>query len=137
MLNVDKYIGISEREVGLLNPIIWAYIGDAVYEMFVRSHLITKGIVKPNHIHRASIMYVKASNQAQFLREIEPILTEEELDIVRRTRNAKVGHVPKNANLFDYKMATAFEGLIGYLFLTKKYERLDEIIDITLNKINL
>ncbi|GFR34906.1 Mini-ribonuclease 3 [Thermobrachium celere] len=135
MLYLDKYVGLSEKEVKLLNPIIWAYIGDAVYEMFVRSYLITMGIVKPNQIHKSSIMYVKASNQARFLKEVEPMLTEEEKEIVRRTRNAKVGHVPKNANLFDYKMATAFEGLIGYLFLMKRYDRLDEIIEFTLFKI--
>ncbi|CDF58914.1 Mini-ribonuclease 3 [Thermobrachium celere] len=135
MLYLDKYVGLSEKEVKLLNPIIWAYIGDAVYEMFVRSYLITMGIVKPNQIHKSSILYVKASNQARFLKEVEPMLTEEEKEIVRRTRNAKVGHVPKNANLFDYKMATAFEGLIGYLFLMKRYDRLDEIIEFTLFKI--
>lgn len=128
----DKYIGLSEKEVRLLNPIIWAYIGDAVYETFVRSYLITKGISKPNEIHKSSIKYVKAANQAKILKEIEGILTEEESDVVRRTRNAKVGHVPKNANIFDYKMATAFEGLIGFLYLTKRFDRLDEIIEKTL-----
>lgn len=128
----DKYISLSEKDVKLLNPIIWAYIGDAVYETFVRSYLISKGVLKPNEIHKSSINYVKAANQAKILKEIEGILTDEELDIIRRTRNAKVGHVPKNASIADYKMATAFEGLIGYLYLTKKFDRLDEIIEKTL-----
>ena len=81
-------------------------------------------------MHLESIKYVKAKAQAELLKKIEEILTEEEKDIVRRARNAENHHLPKNADPADYMYSTAFEGLIGYLYLTKKDERLAEILKL-------
>ena len=113
-------------------PLTWAYIGDAVYELFIREKLVNETNLKPHKLHLESIKYVKASAQAETLKNIENILTDEEKEIVRRTRNTKNHHLPKNANVNDYMYATAFEGLIGYLYLSKQEERLRQILNKTI-----
>jgi len=118
----------------LLNPLVLAYIGDAVYEVYVRIYIAKKGEIKTNTLHKASISFVSAHAQSDLLEEIEDSLTEEELNIVRRGRNAHSNTIPKNASIADYKKATAFEALIGYLFLKNDIKRLEEIIKITLEK---
>ena len=115
-------------KVNTMSPLTWAYIGDAVYELYIRNHLINTTNLKPNKLHREAIKYVKASAQAQTLENLQEILTDEEKEIVRRGRNTENHHLPKNANLRDYTYATAFEALIGYLYLTKQEKRLNEIL---------
>jgi len=115
-------------KVNTMSPLTWAYIGDAVYELYIRNHLIEKTNLKPNKLHRKAIKYVKASAQAQILESLQDILTDEEKEIVRRGRNTENHHLPKNANPADYMYATAFEALIGYLYLTKQEERMQEIL---------
>ena len=118
----------------LLNPLVLAYIGDAVYEVYVRSFIIGNGAIKTNELHRiASRKFVSAKAQAGILDKITEFLSEEELNIVRRGRNANSNTIPKNADIADYKKATAFEALIGYLFLGRKNERLEELIKISLS----
>lgn len=116
-------------DVQTMSPLIWAYVGDAVYELYIRTQLINKTNLKPHRLHVESIKYVKAQAQAEILKNLQNILTDEEKQIVKRTRNTKNHHLPKNANLEEYTYATAFEGLIGYLYLTKQDERLQEIIE--------
>ena len=116
-------------EVQTMSPLIWAYVGDAVYELYIRTHLTNTTNLKPHKLHIESIKYVKAKAQADIVKRINDSLTEEEKDIVRRTRNTKNHHLPKNAEIDDYMYATAFEGLIGFLYLTKQDERLKEILD--------
>lgn len=123
----------SELEINMMSPLVWAYIGDAVYEMHIRTYLINTTNLKPNKLHIESIKYVKAKAQADILNRIYDDLTDEEKDIVRRTRNTENHHLPKNAELKDYMYATAFEGLIGYLFLMNKKDRLDTILKMTIN----
>ena len=118
----------DEQEVNLMPPLTWAYIGDAVYELYIRTNLVNKTKLKPHKLHIESIKYVKAKAQADILKELMEILTDEEKDIVRRARNAENHHLPKNADPEDYMYSTAFEGLIGYLYLCKKDERLKEIL---------
>ena len=118
----------EEVDVNLLSPLTWAYIGDAVYELYIRTNLVNKTKLKPHKLHIESIKYVKAKAQADILKELMEILTDEEKDIVRRARNAENHHLPKNADPEDYMYSTAFEGLIGYLYLCKKDERLKEIL---------
>ena len=115
-------------DVQTMSPLIWAYVGDAVYELYIRTQLINKTNLKPHRLHVESIKYVKAQAQAEILKSLQDTLTEEEKEIVRRTRNTKNHHLPKNANLEEYTYSTAFEGLIGYLYLTKQDERLQEIM---------
>ena len=115
------------EEINMLSPLTWAYVGDCIYELYIRTDLVNKTKLKPHKLHIETIKYVKAKAQADILKRIEENLTEKELEIVRRGRNAENHHLPKNADPADYMYSTAFEGLIGYLYLTKQDERLKEI----------
>lgn len=117
----------SLEEINMLSPLTWAYVGDCIYELYIRTDLVNKTKLKPHKLHIETIKYVKAKAQADILKRIEENLTEKELEIVRRGRNAENHHLPKNADPADYMYSTAFEGLIGYLYLTKQDERLKEI----------
>lgn len=118
----------NEMDVNMLSPLTWAYVGDAVYELYIRTNLVNNTKLKPHKLHIESIKYVKAKAQAEILKRIEESLTNEEKEIVRRARNAENHHLPKNADPADYMYSTAFEGLIGFLYLTKRDERLKEIL---------
>ncbi len=124
-INIEKDI----KDIRLMNPLTWAYIGDNVYELFIRTYLINTTNLKPHKLHIEAIKYVKASAQANILKNIYEDLTEEEKEIVRRGRNTENHHVPKNSNVQEYMYATAFEALIGYLYLTKQNKRLKEILN--------
>ena len=117
----------SPEEINMLSPLTWAYVGDCIYELYIRTDLVNKTKLKPHKLHIETIKYVKAKAQADILKRVEENLTEKELEIVRRGRNAENHHLPKNADPADYMYSTAFEGLIGYLYLTKQDERLKEI----------
>lgn len=133
----DKKTIIERRkeklDVNMMNPLVWAYIGDSVYELFIRMKLVNETKLNPHKLHIETIKYVKAKAQAETLTKIYDFLTDEEKDIVRRGRNADAHHLPKNAELADYKHATALEALIGYLYLTKQDERLQEILNYCIN----
>lgn len=114
------------------NPLQLAYLGDAVYEVYVREYLIDKHI-RVNDLQNAAIEYVSAKGQAVILESIKDKLTDSELDIIRRGRNAKSHRAPKNTNISTYKYSTGFEALIGYLHLTDK-ERLKEVISYIIRR---
>lgn len=120
-------------EVNTMAPLTWAYIGDGVYDLFIRTHLINTTRLKPHMLHIEAIKYVKADAQVKTLNKIYESLTEEEKDIVRRGRNAENHHLPKNSTVEEYSYSTAFEALIGYLYLTKQDERLKEILEMCIN----
>lgn len=124
----------NETDINLLSPLTWAYVGDSVYEVLIRTHLVNKTKLKPHRLHIEAIKFVKAKAQADILKRIEPNLSQEEKDIVRRGRNAENHHLPKNANVEEYMYSTAFEALIGYLYLTKQDVRLKEIFDLILEE---
>lgn len=124
----------SIEEINTLSPLTWAYVGDAVYEMYIRMHLVNNTKLKPHRLHIEAIKYVKATAQANILRNIENSLTEKELEIVKRGRNAENHHLPKNASVQDYMYSTGFEALIGYLYLTKQDDRLKEILEMCIEK---
>lgn len=113
------------------SPLILAYIGDAVYEVYVRNMLIAQGNTQMEKLHRKATSYVKASAQSEAFNRIENSLTEEETAIFKRGRNAKSG-VPKNADVVAYRIATGLEALIGYIYLKGETERLDEIMNLIL-----
>lgn len=116
------------EEVNQMSPLTWAYVGDCVYELYIRTKLVDTTKLKPHELHIKSVKYVKAKAQAETLKKLETILTEEEKEIVRRGRNTQTHHIAKNASMQDYMYATAFEALIGYLYLTKQDNRLSEIM---------
>ena len=123
----------DEQEVNLMPPLTWAYVGDCVYELYIRTKLVEETKLKPHALHIEAIKHVKAKAQAETLNDIYEELTEKEKDIVRRGRNAENHHLPKNANVQDYMYATAFEALIGYLYLTQQNDRLRKILQKSLD----
>ena len=124
----------TEAEVNTMSPLTWAYIGDSVFELYIRMYLVNTTKMKPHKLHIEAIKYVKAKAQADILQKLESSLTEKELEIVKRGRNAENHHLPKNATVQEYMYSTGFEALIGYLYLTKQDERLKEILDFCIEK---
>lgn len=120
----------------MIPPLTLAYIGDSVYELYIRERLLSMGVTNVHLMHDRAINYVKAKAQAEGLRRIMDILTEEELDIVKRGRNAKSYTVPKNANIQDYRHATGLEALLGYLYLKRDNERLFFLMNQLVNIID-
>lgn len=121
---------VPTKPINLLNPIVLAYIGDAVFEVLVRQYLISLPNHKPNHLHRQATQFVSAKAQCMLLEKWQPHLTEAEADIVRRGRNAKSGTAPKNADPAHYQQATALECLVGYLYYGKRIARIRELMGI-------
>lgn len=128
-ISFDSFKKKEKEEVNLMSPLVWAYVGDAVYELYIRTYLTSTTKLNPHKLHIESIKYVKAAAQAHILESLMPELTEEEQNIVRRARNTQNHHLPKNANVTEYMYSTAFEGLIGYLYLTGQKDRLEEILE--------
>ena len=113
-----------------INVLALAYLGDSVYEVYIRKYLIEQGIVNVNELQESSIKYVSAKGQAYYLNLLleDKFLTEEEINIVHRGRNHKSHKSPKNTDVNTYKWATGFETLIGYLYLDNKTDRINDII---------
>lgn len=119
---------IDELELRQYSPIVLAYIGDAAFELMVRTHMVASGKKKVKDLHHDTVQIVKAESQARLVRQMFDELTEDEQDIVRRGRNAK-SSPSKNAHVQDYRMSTGFEALLGYLYLKGDYQRLASIFD--------
>lgn len=123
---------LSEEDIVMLSPLQLAYIGDAVYELLVRTYLLKKGLTV-KELHKATIKYVKAKAQASIVHILEDMLTDYEQTIVKKGRNAKTNTVPKNADMIDYKYATGLEALFGYLYLTCQDHRISELFQMISN----
>ena len=124
-------------DLNLINVITLAYMGDAVYEVYVREYLIKNGIAKVEDLQKESVKYVSAKSQCKILSYLmdNNLLTENELDIVKRGRNYKRASHPKNTDIITYKMSSGFEAMIGYLYLNNDNERLNEIMNYILGGI--
>ena len=114
------------------NGLVLTYLGDSVYEIYIRSYLINKGDYKVNDLQHLAIDYVSAVSQSKYLKMFmdKNILTDVELDVVMRARNHKGNRHPKNTDIVTYKLATGLEALFGYLFLEKRYDRIKELMDL-------
>ena len=119
---------VSKETAKQLNPVVLAFIGDAVYSLYVREKLALEHTYKAGELNKLAIKEVRATAQAEFLHKIVDILTEEELSIFKRARNAKKGTKAKSASVAEYNTSTGFEALVGYLYLTGEYARLNEIL---------
>ena len=119
---VDKKVNPKQ-----LSPLNLAFIGDCVYEMLVRETLVTDANRPVNDLHRESVKFVSAKAQTAAFEKIKDILTEEEMAVYKRGRNAKVGHSPKSATEGEYHCATGVEALFGYLYLTERLDRIKEL----------
>ena len=124
-------------DVNLINGIALAFEGDAVYSMYIRRHLIFQGLTKPNQLHREATKYVSAKAQADLISLMleEGILTEKEEDIYKRGRNANSHTKAKNTDIVTYRMSTGFEAVMGYLHMTEAIERLEELIDWCIKRV--
>ena len=126
-----------EKKAKLLAPLVLAYIGDAVYEVYVRNRIITEHPDMPAFkLHKEAIKYVKAHGQSKAVEVIEAELFDEELAIYKRGRNAKSPTVPKNADVTEYRRATGFEALIGYLYRSGKEDRLNCLMKKAFDAVN-
>lgn len=124
----EDLILTQQNNAASQNTTVLAYLGDAVYELYVRQHVLLTGTCKVEELHRSAVRYVRAEAQALSLKGILPDLTEQELALVKRARNRKITSKPKNAEPVSYKWATAFEALVGFLYLFQETERMEQII---------
>ena len=118
-------------DIKLLNGSALAYIGDCAYELKIRHHVINQGLTNPNMLHRASVKFVEARGQARIIQEwlhVSDFLSEEEISFYKRGRNHKANTKAKNASIGDYRQATGFEALMGWLYLSQQWERFEELV---------
>ena len=127
---------LEEDKVKNLSSIVLAFIGDAVYSLFVREKLVSESDAKTGELNKLSSQIVCAKAQAKKIDEIMPLLTDEEKDVFRRARNAKKGAKAKNASVVEYNKSTGFEAVIGFLYLTGKYERIDKLLNYEVDNEN-
>lgn len=120
---------MDKQKVNNLNPIVLAFVGDAVYSLFVRERLTFESDFKTGELNKLATKEVNATAQAEFIKEITPLLTEEELAVFKRARNAKKTTKSKSATIADYNSATGFEAVLGYLYLTGQTDRLNLILN--------
>ena len=121
---------LEDTDIRTYSPLTLAYIGDAIYELVIRTILVEKGNTQVNKLHQRASKLVKASAQSEIIEKLKPYLTEEETGIFKRGRNAKSFTMAKNASMSDYRRATGFEALMGYLYLTEQWDRMLELIKI-------
>ena len=125
---IFKKFDIKQKDIRSYSPLVLAYIGDGIYDLIIRSMLVGKGNAHVNDLHRRASHLVKAHTQSEIIKVLIPNLTEEELSIYKRGRNAKSPTMAKNATMSDYRRATGFEALIGFLYLENRMERMMELI---------
>lgn len=133
MLSLNDMFDIKKEEVELLSPLVLAFVGDTVYDLFIRTMLVTSSTNGVNMLHKTATGYVCCSAQSDSIKGIEDMLTEKELSVFKRGRNAKA-HPPRNADVVKYHNATGLETLVGYLYLSGQSQRLYEIMREILKK---
>lgn len=131
---IEMEPAMSPEQARQMNPVTLAFIGDAVFELLVRRQLMRTGLTAAGRLHSAAVEYVRAGAQSADCERVLPRLTAEESDIFRRGRNSSTTHVPKNAAAAEYRRATALEALFGYLYLTGRYDRVQEIFRIAVGE---
>lgn len=126
---IKKYFHIRDIDIRTYSPLTLAYIGDGIYDLVIRSIVVGHGNTKASQLHQHTSHLVKAHTQSEMMEYLLPVLTEEEEDYYRRGRNAKSPTMAKNATMGDYRRATGFEALMGYLYLTGQFQRLLELVN--------
>lgn len=125
---LTRQFQLEDVDIRTYSPLALAYIGDGVYELIIRTLLIKKGNCPVNKLHRRASTLVRASAQSAMVTVLEPLLTSEEHKIYKRGRNAHSATMAKHATVTDYRRATGFEALIGWLYLTRQWERMAELV---------
>ena len=140
-MKIDSYIKeqfqIDHVDIRTYSPLALAYIGDGIFDLVIRSLIVGKGNTKASQLHYQTSHIVKAETQAKIIEALESDLTEEEADVYRRGRNAKSPTMAKNATMADYRKATGFEALMGYLYLKDEFPRVVELTKIGLERANI
>ncbi len=126
--SLDETFRLSDKDWKMYSPLTLAYIGDAVYELIVRTIYVKQANCQTQKLHQRVTACVSAKAQAKMADALEPLLTEEEAGVFRRGRNSKPYTKAKNASMEEYLTATGFEALVGYLYLKKEYARLNELV---------
>jgi len=129
----DNIEQLSKFEARQLNPLVLAYIGDSIFDLYIRTHLVVNNRnMNVNKLNLNAISYVRSKSQYIISKKLLYLFDEEELTIFKRGRNTKSGTIPKNADLLEYKAATGFEALLGFLYITSQKERLNYILDLVI-----
>jgi len=129
-----KSFDIEKKEAREFSPLVLAYVGDAIYELIIRSILVSRGNRPVNKLNKDATSLVKAGAQADIIKLLKPELNEEEFVIFKRGRNSSPHTMAKNASMSDYKYATGFESLIGFLYLDNQFERALELVRLGLDR---
>lgn len=125
---IREQFALDKHDIRTYSPLVLAYIGDGIYELMIRSMVVEQGNRQVNKLHQQASRFVKAQAQSEMMETLLPLLSEEEVQIYKRGRNAKSYTTAKNASVNDYRRATGFEALMGYLYLNGNIERLTELV---------
>ena len=131
---LKEQFGLPKGDIRTYSPQVLAYIGDGIYELLIRTVLVGQGNRQANVLHKKASHYVKASAQAEMIRSVLEELTEEEHQIYKRGRNAKTFTMAKNATMGEYRHATGFEALMGYLYLTGQMSRMVDLVKMGMER---
>ena len=133
--SIKNVLGLKEISPAQLSPLVLAYIGDSIFDLVIKTYLLdTKGNMQVNKLNRFASNIVKAQSHSEMIGSIEPLLSPAEEAVYKRGRNAKSYTSAKNASISDYRRATGFEALMGYLYLEGEYERMIQLIKVGLDK---
>lgn len=128
MAYMKQQLNLKKSDLKTYSPLVLAYIGDGFYELIIRTMLVSQGNAPVQRLHKRASELVKAKTQAVMMKAIEPLLTEEEISVYKRGRNSKSATNPKNVSVVEYRIATGFEALLGYLYLKEDYERAIDLV---------
>lgn len=126
--NIKAIYGVEDKDIKTISPLVFAYIGDSVYDLIIKSILVGRGNIPVNKLHKKASDLVKAQSQVRMYESVKDVLSEDEVAIFKRGRNAKSYTSAKNASKIDYRMATGYEALIGYLYMEDKIDRIYELV---------
>ena len=135
--NIKTVFACEKKDVRTYSPLTLAYIGDAIYDLVIRTVVVERANRSANDLHKKTVRYVKAETQAKMIKELLEELDEEETDVYKRGRNAKSYTMAKNASMGDYRKATGFEALLGYLYLTDRMDRLLYLVKTGIDKLEM
>ena len=135
-MDIKSILPDANIDIRALSPLTLAFVGDGVYELFIRTKILAMGNRPAGELHKIAVGYVKAKSQSTAILKILEALSDEETEIYKRGRNTNIHTVPKNADMNDYRQATGLEALVGYLYITGKNERLNEILEMCFNELS-
>ena len=134
LYEIKEIFDCKEQDIRSFSPLTLAYIGDAVYDLVIRTIVVERGNKAANVLHKTTVKYVNAAAQAAIIQAVLDVMTEEELAVYMRGRNAKSNTMAKNASVEDYRKATGMQALIGYLYLSKRFHRVLELVKLGMEK---